>query len=244
MPSPFDAVGPDDLSVAGFDEEMAEDEGVDAVAEPPSPVVEHKPTEGPAPRPATAGTVDDLVASVLEGTLAAAGMTDPATEEAAETGAPEAEVESPPAEVEPSTTAEVEPQEPAEVEPQEPEPAMPAAEPQEPAVEPSPVTVGEGDPFNVPPDDTGGGPGSYVLSPAGPAASDGAPDGIVKVGDNQLHLRLQGTGAIAESGQVRALDIEVPVPGSWVGNRRVTLQLRLTLTPVSEDEDGGAGGAS
>jgi hypothetical protein len=57
--------------------------------------------------------------------------------------------------------------------------------------------------------------------------------------DNQLHLRLQGTGAIVESGQVRALDIEVPVPGSWVGNRRVTLQLRLTLTPATEDEDDG-----
>jgi signal recognition particle receptor subunit beta len=61
----------------------------------------------------------------------------------------------------------------------------------------------------------------------------------VSAEDNQLHLRLQGTGAIVESGQVRALDIEVPVPGSWVGNRRVTLQLRLTLTPATEDEDDG-----
>jgi hypothetical protein len=61
----------------------------------------------------------------------------------------------------------------------------------------------------------------------------------VRAEDNQLHLRLQGTGAIVESGQVRALDIEVPVPGSWVGNRRVTLQLRLTLTPATEDEDDG-----
>jgi signal recognition particle receptor subunit beta len=61
----------------------------------------------------------------------------------------------------------------------------------------------------------------------------------VRAEDNQLHLRLQGTGAIVESGQVRALDIEVPVPGSWVGNRRVTLQLRLTLTPDTEVEDDG-----
>jgi signal recognition particle receptor subunit beta len=61
----------------------------------------------------------------------------------------------------------------------------------------------------------------------------------VRAEDNQLHLRLQGTGAIIESGQVRALDIEVPVPGSWVGNRRVTLQLRLTLTPDTEYEDDG-----
>ena len=63
----------------------------------------------------------------------------------------------------------------------------------------------------------------------------------VRAEDNQLHLRLQGTGAIIESGQVRELDIEVPVPGSWVGNRRVTLQLRLTLTPDSEDENGESG---
>ena len=61
----------------------------------------------------------------------------------------------------------------------------------------------------------------------------------VRAEDNQLHLRLQGTGAIVESGQVRALDIEVPVPGAWVGNRRVTLQLRLTLIPDTEYEDDG-----
>jgi len=66
----------------------------------------------------------------------------------------------------------------------------------------------------------------------------------VRAEDNQLHLRLQGTGAIIESGQVRALDIEVPVPGSWVGNRRVTLQLRLTLTPDTEYEDDGPNGTS
>ncbi len=62
----------------------------------------------------------------------------------------------------------------------------------------------------------------------------------VRAEDNELHLRLQGTGAIVESGQVRALDIEVPVPGAWVGNRRVTLQLRLTLTPDTEYEDDGS----
>ncbi len=66
----------------------------------------------------------------------------------------------------------------------------------------------------------------------------------VRAEDNQLHLRLHGTGAIIESGQVRELDIEVPVPGSWVGNRRVTLQLRLTLTPDTEDENGGSGETS
>jgi signal recognition particle receptor subunit beta len=66
----------------------------------------------------------------------------------------------------------------------------------------------------------------------------------VSAADNQIHLRLQGTGAIVESGQVRALDIEVPVPGSWVGNRRVTLQLRLTLIPDTEEDDVGPGSPS
>ncbi len=66
----------------------------------------------------------------------------------------------------------------------------------------------------------------------------------VRAEDNQLHLRLQGTGAIVESGQMRAVDIEVPVPGAWVGHRRVTLQLRLTLTPDSEEENGGSGETS
>ncbi len=47
----------------------------------------------------------------------------------------------------------------------------------------------------------------------------------IQAEDNQLHLRLQGTGAIVESGQVRELDIEVPVPGAWVGHIVSRLQL-------------------
>jgi signal recognition particle receptor subunit beta len=106
-----------------------------------------------------------------------------------------------------------------------------------------PITVGEGEPFaeameEAVPEQQVSGP--QVLPPA----TVGGEAALVRAGDNQLHLRLQGTGAIAESGQVRALDIEVPVPGSWVGNRRVTLQLRLTLSPVPEDEDGGPGDTS
>ncbi len=108
----------------------------------------------------------------------------------------------------------------------------------------SPVIFGEGDPFGDETDDMA----TPVRSEVQPhveistTVDDGAT--LVRAEDNQLHLRLHGTGAIAESGQVRALDIEVPVPGSWVGNRRVTLQLRLTLTPMSEDDDGGPGDAS
>jgi hypothetical protein len=93
-------------------------------------------------------------------------------------------------------------------------------------------SLGDGEPFGE------GGPGPAAIRPAARREVD------VRAEDNQLHLRLHGTGAIVESGQVRALDIEVPVPGSWVGNRRVTLQLRLTLTPDSEDENGGSGGHS
>jgi hypothetical protein len=108
--------------------------------------------------------------------------------------------------------------------------------------EPSPFTIGEGDPFGDEVDDQQ----TPVRAAVEPQVAISAPvvdagDAMVRAGDNQLHLRLQGTGAIAESGQVRALDIEVPVPGSWVGNRRVTLQLRLTLTPAAEEEDGGPG---
>ncbi len=53
---------------------------------------------------------------------------------------------------------------------------------------------------------------------------------------NQLQVQLEGTRALARSGDVRELDILVPVPGAWIGNRRVTLQLRLTLVPAAEEE--------
>lgn len=66
----------------------------------------------------------------------------------------------------------------------------------------------------------------------------------VGTGENQLRLQLQGSGAIAEYGEVREMDIVVPVPGPWIGNRRVTLQLRLTLTPAAEDIDDGTGDPS
>jgi hypothetical protein len=104
-----------------------------------------------------------------------------------------------------------------------------------------PITLGEGDPFGDVVDDQPT-PVRHEIEPQivipAPTSTQ-----LVRAEDNQLHVRLHGTGAIAESGQVRALDIEVPVPGPWVGNRRVTLQLRLTLSPVAEDDDGGSGRA-
>jgi hypothetical protein len=98
----------------------------------------------------------------------------------------------------------------------------------------------DGDPFA----DRDPEPEPVERAPAAAIESAKSRDVAVRAEDNQLHLRLHGTGAIIESGQVRELDIEVPVPGAWVGHRRVTLQLRLTLTPDSEEENGGSGETS
>lgn len=40
--------------------------------------------------------------------------------------------------------------------------------------------------------------------------------------------------ALAQFGEVRELELEVPVPAAWVGGRRMTLQLRLTLVPEED----------
>jgi hypothetical protein len=207
-------VGPDDLSVAGFDDR--EEEPAAGSAMLPDFEVGPDETDTVVPKSLTGGSVDDLVASVLGNTIPAAVAGGPGIEE---------RIAPPP----------------------EPPPEPPL---ESPSSDSGAVVFEEGEPFEVPERATP--PGGYVLAPADSLAHDqvGSDEtgdlsaGIVRVGDNQLQLRLQGTGAIAESGQVRALDIEVPVPGSWVGNRRVTLQLRLTLSPVAEDEDGGPGGAS
>jgi hypothetical protein len=243
LESPFAAVGPDDLAAAGLDEERPEEEAV-AESEAPAPIEESLPGTGPdrGSFSGAMGSVDDLVASVLEGTLAAARKVDPAAVTAVRGSAP-MKGASPVRKVDPPPA--VEKPRVAVAESPAPKPESPPERPKSPE-RPAPVTVGEGDPFAMPADDTPppGGPGSYVLARSARAPAFGSSGGILQLGDNQLRVRLEGTGAIAESGQVRALDIEVPVPGSWVGNRRVTLQLRLTLTPVSEDEDGGAGGTS
>jgi len=41
--------------------------------------------------------------------------------------------------------------------------------------------------------------------------------------------------ALAQYGEVRELELEVPVPAIWVGGKRMTLQLRLTLVPQEDD---------
>ncbi|RLE27210.1 MAG: hypothetical protein DRJ65_03485 [Acidobacteria bacterium] len=111
---------------------------------------------------------------------------------------------------------------------------------QPPSRPPAPVAVvfDDGDPFTE---------AGWEQPAAEPPLSHGVlvlneqdqPPVSVTAEHNSLALKLTGTGAIVESGQMRALDIEVPVPGNWVGNRKVTLQLRLTLLPVTEDENDG-----
>jgi signal recognition particle receptor subunit beta len=125
---------------------------------------------------------------------------------------------------------------PASAEAEGPPVAEPAVEPPPPAVtfdKSQPIMVGFGDPFAADDDDE---KTPEVLPEKAPMVPAMNAIGVTAA-DNQLHLQLRGSGAIAEMGQVRALDIEVPVPGQWVGNRKVTLQLRLTLTPA-EDENG------
>jgi hypothetical protein len=107
-----------------------------------------------------------------------------------------------------------------------------------------PVVIGEGDPWSE--EEITGVLKTAEVEIMEEAAIEpaGRREIAVRAEDNQLHLRLQGSGAIVESGQMRELEIEVPVPGSWVGNRRVTLQLRLTLIPDTEDENGESGDPS
>ncbi len=233
--------------------------------EPRTPVDESGESDGYDENETTAA-VDDLVASVL-GTAAdrggdlrvvSAGIPEVADETSESAGAPEEIPEvsvEPESEVFPSgddvpeTTdnqflADVEdpddgftgpPEETAEVADED------VRAPNHPAVGP-PVVFDDTDPFDQPareeePIQDIVRPSSVELVPR----RDETPV-TVTAGDNSLALKLTGTGAIVESGQVRALDIEVPVPGNWVGNRKVTLQLRLTLSPVTEDEDDGTTG--
>ena len=40
---------------------------------------------------------------------------------------------------------------------------------------------------------------------------------------------------LAQVGEVRELELEVPVPAVWTGGKRLTLQFRLTLVPEEDD---------
>jgi signal recognition particle receptor subunit beta len=113
-----------------------------------------------------------------------------------------------------------------------------------------PFLVGDGDPFaDVEP--AAPAPGGDEPQPIAARAVLVSPDDATGATANPLQtrqdtqLRVQlhsGSGAIADYGEVREMDIVVPVPGPWIGNRRVTMQLRLTFIPAAEDEDDGANG--
>ena len=128
-------------------------------------------------------------------------------------------------------------EEPVAIEPPDSEPAVTESTPPPVAEVPTPksrpIMFGVGDPFFT--SDLDAVVPEVLPQPAAMAPMNNAID--VSAESNQLHLQLRGSGAIAEMGQVRALDIEVPVPGQWVGNQKVTLQLRLTLTPAEDEDD-------
>lgn len=127
--------------------------------------------------------------------------------------------------------------------PAAPPPAPPVAVPR--SVARQPVWLDDGDPFafeEEPRLQDERTPASVEVVPTVELAP--RPSERVRAGENQLRVQLEGTGAIAEYGEVREMDIVVPVPGPWIGNRRVTLQLRLTLTPAAEDGDDGSGDPS
>ncbi len=205
----------------------------------PEPPNEDQTKSAPSATVSTAG-VDDLMASILEKPESApeampdqAFFPDRNESEIVQGAEPEEQDEAAPAEVESST------EEPGHAEVAVAATTEPVARIQAQV----PFVLDDGDPF--------GGDG-WDLAPVleePPAElleasddSDGEKAGAstpvdIAVQENSLALKLTGTGAIVESGQVRAIDIEVPVPGAWVGNHRVTMQLRLTLVPASEDED-------
>lgn len=216
-------------------------------APPRSPAAPVRPPQSAPEAPAAArgepGGVDDLMAKVLGSRGAGGDSGRRATQEPAQ---PDVSTPRPssarPPRVEPVTPPGPKPPpvEPIKPPAPKPPPVAPVTPPTSAPTAREPVTFGgDGDPFSV--EDERRVPGSAELMPAAPRRPE-RPEIGVQAHDNQLQVRLQGTGAIAESGEVRELDIQVPVPGSWVGNRRVTLQLRLTLVPATDDEEDGADG--
>jgi len=74
----------------------------------------------------------------------------------------------------------------------------------------------------------------FALSPAPPAQP------VSEQAAHAAALAVQRVvpRAIAQYGEVRELELEVPVPSAWVGGSRMTLQLRLTLVPQEEKNSG------
>ena len=108
--------------------------------------------------------------------------------------------------------------------------------------EPDPFDLG-GDPFEVEETPSGDGSGdvfAIVAAPPPPAVvHEPAPEPLtVAVPVEIADVRRVASRALAQYGEVRELELEVPVPSMWVGGKRMTLQLRLTLVPQEEGHDG------
>jgi len=202
-------------------EDDATDPGVfasaEVEAESPSGMSDSSPEPEPEPEPEPSGavagaSVDDLVASFVRPAFAAAAAEE---DDGEEEDLPDESAD------DDFVMAE--------------DPTVVAKLP--PRMTEGPYVVGDGEPFDeLLGDDDRERPVPVTgeLMPAADSSIQVQPDK-----DNQLRVHLEGTGALAEYGQVRELDVVVPVPGEWVGNRRVTLQLRLTLTPAAEETNGG-----
>lgn len=121
--------------------------------------------------------------------------------------------------------------------------AMPEEAPP-PAVEPEPELGG------APPE---GADAPVAEGPVGEAAGAEAQEPILAGPEDEtpaaveVELPPEGSSAIqravpramAQMGEVRELEVEVPVPAVWTGGKRMTLQLRLTLVPQQDQEDDG-----
>ncbi len=68
----------------------------------------------------------------------------------------------------------------------------------------------------------------FAITPAPPAE----PAPVERVVLGELEPRI-----VAALGNVRELELEIPVPAKWIGGKRMTVQLRLTLVPQQESVD-------
>lgn len=84
-------------------------------------------------------------------------------------------------------------------------------------------------------DEAGEEPGGTVQARAEAAAAEVAPE-VAAPAVEAAAIQRAVPRALAQMGEVRELEVEVPVPAVWTGGRRMTLQLRLTLVPQQDKE--------
>jgi hypothetical protein len=99
------------------------------------------------------------------------------------------------------------------------------------------------DPFEAPPVDWQGASGDvFQLEPPAPPAVEPEVEPATEA-PPPLELSPEAKSALvqrvvpralAQVGEVRELELEVPVPSVWTGGKRLTLQLRLTLVPEED----------